>query len=303
MKKRFNKFPRIFFFLLGIIFILAACSNRPKDVMDQKEMADFLTDLHKLDGSLVAKGIISPQDRENVYYYNALLRKHGITQAVFDSSLVWYTKNPKRFEKIYAQVLDNLTEFEAEVKSKNNYPVDSAALRHIKQEIWTNPTQYVFTKDSARTQVEFTIQNPKLRWKDIYTLSLLQRIAPQDSSAEKHIVMRIKYSDGKTDSIYATTYNDSILRRYTLRLAARHKQRIESITGALLGSKAYKGKMNSRIDSIKLIREYDELAQDSITRIINRMKKHQPVVIPKEKIIDKKQIRSKVVLDKNETGK
>jgi len=118
MTQRFNKFPGIFFFLFGIILILAACSNRPKDVMNQKEMTDFLTDLHKLEGSLVAKGIISPQDKENVYYYNALLKKHGITQAVFDSSLVWYTKNPKKFEKIYTQVLDNLTEFETEVKSK-----------------------------------------------------------------------------------------------------------------------------------------------------------------------------------------
>jgi len=84
--------------------------------------------------------------------------------------------------------------------------------------------------------------------------------------------MRIKYSDGKTDSIYAKAYNDSILRRFTLRLAARHKQRIESITGALLGSKTYKGEMNSLIDSVKLIREYDELAQDSITRVINQLK-------------------------------
>ncbi len=303
MTQRFNKFPGIFFFLFGIILILAACSNRPKDVMNQKEMTDFLTDLHKLEGSLVAKGIISPQDRENVYYYNALLKKHGITQAVFDSSLVWYTKNPKKFEKIYTQVLDNLTEFETEVKSKNNHPVDSAALRHTKQEIWTNPTRYVFTKDSVRTQVEFTIQNPNLRWKDIYTLSLLQRIAPQDSSAEKHIVMRIKYSDGKTDSIYAKAYNDSILRRFTLRLAARHKQRIESITGALLGSKTYKGEMNSLIDSVKLIREYDELAQDSITRVINQLKKQQPV-ISKKQITNKKQVGSKVLLNnKNETGR
>ena len=96
MKKLlFNSFSRTFILLSGIMLLLAACNSRPDGVMSKSEMVDFLTDLHKLDGALATNGIGSSQDRENIYYYNALLKKHEITKDNFDSSLVWYSKNPK----------------------------------------------------------------------------------------------------------------------------------------------------------------------------------------------------------------
>lgn len=298
MKKLlFNSFSRTFILLSGIMLLLAACNSRPDGVMSKSEMVDFLTDLHKLDGALATNGIGSSQDRENIYYYNSLLKKHEITKANFDSSLVWYSRNPKNFEKIYAQVVENLTEFDKEVKSGKFNPVDSAALRHSQQNIWIKPTRYAFTKDSARTQVEFTIQNPLLQWKDYYTLSFIQRIVPRDSSSGQFILLRINYSGGIADSVYASAHNDSILRRYTLSLPARKQRRIESITGKLLGSKSYNGKMGALIDSIKLIRIYDAVAQDSINRVINLIE--NPVsVVPSEPIIEKKRLRSKVLMYK-----
>ena len=39
-----------------------------------------------------------------------VLEKHGITQAQFDSSLVWYTANPQLFDKIYPKVLAAIEE-------------------------------------------------------------------------------------------------------------------------------------------------------------------------------------------------
>lgn len=292
-----NNFSRTFVLLSGVMLLLAACNSRPDGVMSKSEMVDFLTDLHKLDGALATNGIGSAQDRENVYYYNALLKKHEITKANFDSSLVWYSKNPKNFEKIYAQVIENLTEFDKEVKSGKFNPVDSATLRHLQQNIWINPTRYALTKDSARTQVEFTIQNTLLQWKDYYTLSFVQRIAPSDSSSDQYILMRINYSGGISDSVYASAHNDSILRRYTLSLAARKQRRIESITGKLLGSKTYNGKMHALIDSIKLTRTYDAVAQDSINRVINLIENPMPVA-PSEPVIEKKRLRSTVLMHK-----
>jgi hypothetical protein len=41
-------------------------------------------------------------------YYKNVLNKHGITQAQFDSSLVWYTDNPQIFNKIYPKVIERL---------------------------------------------------------------------------------------------------------------------------------------------------------------------------------------------------
>lgn len=291
-----NRILGFFIFLLLCVFTFTACSNRPKNVLNQDEMINFLTDLHKLDGALTIQSLTSDTNRdEKIYYYNALLKKYGITQADFDSSLVWYVDNPKKFSNIYTKVAENLTKFETDVKNRKYHPIDSVALRHSLKDIWPNRMAYHLTKDSARTQIKFSIKNKDLQWKDAFTLSFRQRMAPQDSSLRPHVVMHVFYANGKIDSIYAKLYNDSTLRKYKMRLVARHQSTIDSITGKLLGSFKYKGKMNVTIDSIQLIRNYDELAQDSIRKVIQLIEHPLPVPLEIKDTVNKR-VRSKVLL-------
>ena len=64
-----------------------------------------MIDLHKTDALLQVCGMQYGHDEEEDMYYAAILAKHSITQAQFDSSLVWYTKHPQLFDKIYPKVL------------------------------------------------------------------------------------------------------------------------------------------------------------------------------------------------------
>lgn len=257
-------------FVLGIILLLTACEGRPKGVLSQSKMTNVLTDLHKLDGYLAEKGFQYGHYPEKTPYYNFILKKHGITEAEFDSSLVWYTKNPKTFDKIYANVLIQLTNQENDVKSGKYHPVESAEMAMMKINIWNKRTQYNLTNDSARTRLDFDITNSSLLLGDVYVLRFLQRIAPEDSCSKQHVILRINYTNGKSDSAYIVTYNDSLLRRYTFRLAAVKKLKIKSISGELLGSKTYKGKFNVMLDSITLIREFNGLKQDSLRKIVQK---------------------------------
>lgn len=67
-----------------------------------------MIDLHKTDALLQVCGMQYGHDEEEDMYYAAILAKHSITQAQFDSSLVWYTKHPQLFDKIYPKVLKEL---------------------------------------------------------------------------------------------------------------------------------------------------------------------------------------------------
>jgi len=264
--------------ICGLAFLLVACNNHPKGVLNQSEMTEVLTDLHKLDGSLSTRGYGSIQDTVNAYYYNSVLEKHNVTKAEFDSSLVWYTKNPKKFEKIYTDVFLRLTSMDKEIKKGKYHPVDSAALARTKMSIWNKRSLYNLTKDSARTHLDFEIKDSSLLMGDVYILKFLQRIAPEDSCTNQHLVLRINYVNGKTDSVYRITHNDSLLRRYTIRFPATKRLRIKSISGSLLGSKAYKGKMNARVDSITLMRDFNPAMQDSIRKMVKRANPKQHVI-------------------------
>ena len=71
-------------------------------------MRDVLYDLHRADGAIQVAGYNYAHDQEVSGYYKNVLDKHGITQAQFDSSLVWYTDNPQIFNKIYPKVIARL---------------------------------------------------------------------------------------------------------------------------------------------------------------------------------------------------
>ena len=83
---------------------------RPRGVLSNREMRNVLYDLHRADGAIQVAGYNYSHDQEVAAYYKNVLDKHGITQAQFDSSLVWYTDNPQIFNKIYPKVIERLEE-------------------------------------------------------------------------------------------------------------------------------------------------------------------------------------------------
>ncbi|MBO7502469.1 MAG: DUF4296 domain-containing protein [Bacteroidales bacterium] len=97
--------------LLVLPLLVVGC--RPRNVLSVHQMKEVLYDLHRVEGLLSVYGYEWQLDSTMVKYYGAVLDKHGITQAQFDSSLVWYTDHPQMFDKIYPHIIQRL---EAEQK-------------------------------------------------------------------------------------------------------------------------------------------------------------------------------------------
>lgn len=93
-------------FLSLVLFGLTGC--RPKGILHSGEMRAILADLHKTDGIIQISGLQYGHDEEVDIYYAQVLEKHGVTQAQFDSSIVWYTAHPVLFDKIYPKVRADL---------------------------------------------------------------------------------------------------------------------------------------------------------------------------------------------------
>ena len=285
------KFFSQFAVIVSLLLVLASCSNRPKGVLNQEDMANILTDMHKLDGALVERGIMFSNDSTKMKYYNFVFAKYNISKANFDSSLVWYTKNPQEFNNIYNKVLLNLSLQEKEVKSGKYHFIDSVELAKVKSEIWKKRTKYALTKDSTRTRLEFEVVDPSLLYGDVFILHFLLRIAPEDSCTKQHIALRLNYQNGKVDRAFAVAHHDSLLRRYTIKLPATRKLKIKSISGELLGSKIYKGKLHATLDSISLIRKFNPIHQDSLRKLVQKLEPKRKVLPKKGKIAPLKQIK------------
>lgn len=268
MKRQSNhKLFHLLFFGIIATLIFSGCF-RPKGVLSQAKMTDVLVDMHKADALLAEKNIAYGQYSTKAQYYNYIFRKYGITKAEFDSTLVWYTKNPIKFENMYDDVLKKLTALQKDVDDNKFHPIDYANLGKIRSDIWTKATHHAFTKDSVRTKLDFEIIQADLLYRDVYELKLLIKIPKEDSCKKQRIEMRINYYNGTSDHTYKLVKNDGITRRFTIRMPAFRKLKIKSVSGCLLGSSAYKGIFHATLDSIRLVREFNSLHVDSLRKLV-----------------------------------
>lgn len=103
----------IVFCTLYAVLCMLMTGCRPEGILHSGEMRRVLIDLHKTEGAIQAAGIRYDAHEERDLYYAQVLEKHGITQAQFDSSIVWYTAHPQFFNKIYPKVLKEIEAEEA----------------------------------------------------------------------------------------------------------------------------------------------------------------------------------------------
>ena len=251
--------------LVTIIFLLpVSCNRAPKKVLSQPEMIDFLIDLHKLDGVLITKGLTTIDDRENVYYYNALLAKHKITKEQFDSSLVWYTRQPKKFSKIYRQVLLKLNLEDSFLREQKRIYDDSVAKADKTIDIWNLKRTFTITKDSSVNRVDFHISGYEFYTGDVFELKFLHRSSPVDATYNEWAVLRVNYDNNFTDSIKTILFADSLLKRYSLRFKARQNYRVKNLTGVIASTDKPEKRIKTVVDSISITYSYSPPVHDAL---------------------------------------
>lgn len=96
----------IWLFAIGCCMLMGGC--RPKGVLSRSELGEVLYELHRADGVLAVAGYEYGHDQEVARYYQAVLDRHGLSRAQFDSTIVWYTDHPALFDKVYPGVMERL---------------------------------------------------------------------------------------------------------------------------------------------------------------------------------------------------
>lgn len=129
--KKFFRFQLCCFCLL--IGVMASCKvKRPNEVLPESKMEEVLYDYHMAQS--LSENMSYSENYKKVIYTEAVFKKHGTTEAAFDSSLVWYTRNTELLAKIYERVTKRLkTEQESinhliavrDKKPKTSAPGDS----------------------------------------------------------------------------------------------------------------------------------------------------------------------------------
>lgn len=119
-----QKYISLFF---SVLLFLTACQSekQPKGVLNEQDMVSLLLDIHLTDGSVYQV----PQVPDSLYKYSsqkyvALFKRHHTTDAVYKTSLKYYTKQPERIQAMYSKLE---TIIKAKVDSLNKVTAAEAA--------------------------------------------------------------------------------------------------------------------------------------------------------------------------------
>ena len=159
-------------FLGALIGALAACDvERPDTVLSDTVMENVLYDYH------IAKALGEQENRgenyKRVLYVDYVYQKHGITEAQFDSSMVWFSRHPDVLGEVYKKVTDRLRAEEANVEwlvaLREHKPLTSQAGDSV--DIWAWQPVYQLSGMPMDNRVTFTFPSDSnfkardtLRW-------------------------------------------------------------------------------------------------------------------------------------------
>ena len=102
--------------ILLLSILLLACTppkiEMPTGILPETEFANMLKDVHWAEAAFELNKSKGVENVKNTLAnsYQSIYKKYDVTDTTFSKSLDYYAKNPEKLEKIYTNVLEQLTE-------------------------------------------------------------------------------------------------------------------------------------------------------------------------------------------------
>ncbi|MCR4768604.1 MAG: DUF4296 domain-containing protein [Bacteroidaceae bacterium] len=305
--KRNNKihfaFISCFIFMLIAACCFEACNGSDNKILSKSKMEDVLFDYH------LAQGIIPVEsnrgDNEHQKYIDAVFEKHGITEAEFDSSLVYYNRNISDLKDIYDNIQERYEKLEKEILLETGSSSSAFSNGSDTTNLWNGRNVYILHSNPSLNKHIFTIKADTSFYdgdKFSFTFNA-DFVKASDDNREMNIIasIAVRHTDG---SVLADTRNIYYTGNQNLQINASPEKKIESISGFFyFYAPAQLARSIAVIRDMKITRthtmtknEIKEVKKDTIqdTVIVDKPDsntiKEQPVQV-KKKVISPEELR------------
>lgn len=250
--------------LLTIVF--ASCvPSVPGKYIQPDDMEDILYDYH-LTQAIAGNEHNSDTSAyfKNAYYYS-VLKKHGVSEADFDSSLVYYYTNAKRLHDIYRNITERMN------NEAMAYGASSGVLNQYSQyksdgdtaNIWTEAVASWLTPDKTRNRFDFEITvDTTYMLGDSFMFNFMSTFMYQSGTKDATAYISVSYENDSVDT-YSRRVTVSGLTQ--IRMRANTKSKVKGITGFIYLNRGNDDSKTLKllfIDQTQLIRFHPEKRDD-----------------------------------------
>ena len=247
---RMKRLPLILLLAVSIM----ACNSKPDEVLNEKKLEDLLVDVYKCEAIVDNNRTTYKSDSMKAVVKQSVFLKHGVTQQQYDSSLVWYGHNVKKYIKIYENVIERLEDEEYELKNAGQAAGKRVAKRMTKRylssgdsaDIWDKEQVFIFVPQYETNVLRFEF-NTKSDDRNGDRYSFIFRA--RNCHGTVKAFLGLDYPDGSTSFVYRSTLSEG---ENVMAVQGDSTKRIRRVYGYVSAAPSVREAMF--IDSIMLLR-------------------------------------------------
>lgn len=247
--------------LLALAILLGSCKpGVPREYIQPDDLEDILYDYY-IARSMATRG--DSVDYKQKAYRLAVLRQHGVTEAEFDSSLIYYYKNAERLNKIYSAVSARL-EAKAEQLGASAGEIGryaSLSTTGDTADIWNGARRTLLMPLPPYNRMDFRLAaDTTYRRGDHFQLNLRTLYMYQSGTKDCTLYVAVDY-EGDSTAVFTRRISSSD--ECKLNIEANHEADIKAIRGfVFLGNGLSQSPLQKLlfIDGIQLVRFHPQEA-------------------------------------------
>lgn len=260
--------------VVGVLMLMAACKpGTPSQYIQPGDMEDILVDYYM--AKAMAMRVTDHSYEEHEYdaalYMEAVFKKHGVTKAAFDSSLVYYFTRADRFDPILQKVMERLEE-KALVMGASEGEIGKYASYNITGDtanVWADRATALLLPAPPYNRWEFQIDaDSTYRKGDALMMMFMSDYMYQTGNKDGMLYIAVEYED----TVVSRNLHFSVSGISQLRVPEDTTRVIQTIKGFFYLDGGYTPSTSTRLlflNNVQLIRFHtrdEEISTDSIAR-------------------------------------
>lgn len=227
-------------FIACLFLTLWSCKpSIPGNYLQPGEMEDILYDYHisQSMANVTVSGNMETVSQMRLAYKTSVLKKHGVTEAQFDSSLVYYLRHTEQLHAVYDNLAKRLSnEAEALGSSARDMEVfGDMSSKGDTTDIWPSDRSMILSPYEPFNMQDFTIKaDTSFHKGDKFMLSFDTQFIYQDGMRDGVVMLAVKFSN---DSVASSVFHVSSDTHQILQVADNQQKGIKEVKGFFLLSK------------------------------------------------------------------
>ena len=252
-------------YIVIAVGLLSACGKKiPDDIIQPDAMESLLYDYHL--ASTMSTSLPYNENYKKEAYFDYVFKKHNVTEAEFDSSMVWYTRHAEELATIYKNLKERLEREEKQMKeqvAKRDNQID-VSMSGDTVDVWQDRTLYWLSASSLTNKVVFDLKtDTTFKPQDAMELQADFHFIPSKTTSGKAVMALNFYFDN--DSVQGLTRIVTCPGKQRLYLRPDSAFTIQSVSGFIYYSNNEHPDASLLVDDIRLTRYHNhEMPQELV---------------------------------------